>query len=86
MASRMRPYSEGEDGPVRDRTYESFGQQGYAMPDHVADPNEVKRGVDRVELGRKFTPDEAPPPSAEPVVEKENGASRLARRLRNERK
>lgn len=83
MATRMRPYGEGEDGPVRDRTYESFGQQGYAMPDHIADPNEVKRGVQRVELGQKVKlPDEQP---VEAVVEKD-GARRLAKRLRTQRK
>ncbi len=48
-----RPYGdpEGDDVPVRDRPYESFGQQGYAMPDHVADA-EGERGAARVELGR----------------------------------
>jgi hypothetical protein len=54
MATRMRPYDDpdGDDIPVRDRPYESFGQQGYAMPDHVADPNDTRRGVVSVELGR----------------------------------
>ncbi|HEY8076863.1 MAG TPA: BON domain-containing protein [Labilithrix sp.] len=42
---------EGEDVPVRDRPYESFGEQGYAMPDHVAG-SERERGAARVELGR----------------------------------
>ncbi len=53
MSSRTRPYGdpEGEDVPVRDRPYESFGQQGYAMPDHVVDPD-AERGAARVELGR----------------------------------
>ena len=47
-----RPYGdpEGEDVPVRDRPYESFGQQGYAMPDHVPG-DERERGAARVELG-----------------------------------
>ena len=53
MANRTRPYGdpEGEDVPVRDRPYESFGQQGYAMPDHLAAPD-AERGAARVELGR----------------------------------
>ena len=51
---------EGEDLPVRDRTYESFGQQGYAMPDH-ATRGGAPHGVERIELGERV---EAPRPPA----------------------
>lgn len=57
---KSRPYGadvDGEDVPVRDRPYEHFGSQGYAMPDHVAD-EDASRGAVRVELGE---------PVAEPV-------------------
>jgi len=45
-----RGYVEGEDLPVRDRPYESFGQQGVALPTYGDEP-EVHRGAERVDLG-----------------------------------
>lgn len=30
-----------------------FGQQGFAMRDHVTDPEDARRGVERVELGEQ---------------------------------
>ena len=51
MAPRRWPYdAEGEDLPVRDRTYESFGQQGVALPTYGDEP-EMERGAARVDLG-----------------------------------
>lgn len=41
---------DGEDLPVRDRTYESFGQQGVALPTYGDEP-EMSRGAERVDLG-----------------------------------
>lgn len=34
---------------------EGFGQQGFAMRDHVTDPEDVHRGAERVDLGEKIT-------------------------------
>lgn len=41
---------EKEDIPVRDRPYESFGQQGVALPTYGDEP-EMHRGAERVDLG-----------------------------------
>ena len=41
---------DGADLPVRDRPYESFGQQGVALPTYGDEP-ELARGVERVDLG-----------------------------------
>lgn len=46
---------EGEDLPVRDRPYESFGRQGLAMPTYGDEPA-VERGAERVDLGEPVTP------------------------------
>jgi hypothetical protein len=58
MAPRRWPYGEveGEDLPVRDRTYESFGQQGVALPTY-ADELELERGAARVDLGEPLAAD-----------------------------
>jgi osmotically-inducible protein OsmY len=58
MRPRTWPYGdpEGEALPIRDRPYESFGQQGFAMPDHVADPYDVRRGAATIDLGRRPAP------------------------------
>lgn len=65
MAPRRWPYgdAEGEDLPVRDRTYESFGQQGVALPTYGDEPD-VERGAARVDLGE-------PVAGVEPDVEAE---------------
>lgn len=47
-----------DDLPVRDRTYESFGQQGVALPTYGDEPRS-HRGAERVDLGE---------PVADPVV------------------
>jgi hypothetical protein len=61
MAPRSSwPYqAEGEDLPVRDRTYESFGQQGVALPTYGDEP-EMSRGAERVDLGEPIAELEAP--------------------------
>jgi hypothetical protein len=61
MAPRSSwPYdAEGEDLPVRDRTYESFGQQGVALPTYCDEP-EMSRGAERVDLGEPIADLEAP--------------------------
>lgn len=51
---------ENEDVPVRDRPYESFGRQGYAMPDHAAEGERAPRGAERVELGERVEDPHAP--------------------------
>jgi hypothetical protein len=54
MTPRIWSYGEvdGEDLPTRDRPYESFGQQGFAMPDHEpARGYPPRRGAERIELG-----------------------------------
>jgi hypothetical protein len=51
MAPRRWPYGDVEgDVPVRDRPYESFGQQGVALPTY-GDELELERGAARVDLG-----------------------------------
>src|SRR5689334_2213221 len=52
MTPRIWSYGDvgEEDVPVRDRPYEHFGSQGYAMPDHARD-DEQRRGAANVELG-----------------------------------
>jgi osmotically-inducible protein OsmY len=47
---------EGEDLPIRDQPYESFGQQGFAMPDHAAQGAVAPHGVARIELGEPALP------------------------------
>jgi hypothetical protein len=42
--------AEHEDLPVRDRPYESFGQQGVALPTYGDEPH-LHRGAERVDLG-----------------------------------
>jgi BON domain-containing protein len=63
MAPRRWPYGdvEGEDLPVRDRTYESFGQQGVALPTYGDEP-ELERGAARVDLGEPITEADADVP------------------------
>jgi hypothetical protein len=51
-----------EDVPVRDRPYEHFGSQGYAMPDHAAGGERTRRGAVGVELGEPVA--DAPPPNS----------------------
>jgi osmotically-inducible protein OsmY len=54
MTPRIWSYGEvdGEDLPTRDRPYESFGQQGFAMPDHdTARGYPPRRGAERIDLG-----------------------------------
>lgn len=48
MNRRVFEYGEpeGEDLPVRDRTYESFGQQGFAMPTYGPDASYGRGEVD----------------------------------------
>ena len=60
MAPRRWPYGdvEGEDLPVRDRTYESFGQQGVALPTYGDEPA-MERGAARVDLGEPVAGTEA---------------------------
>jgi osmotically-inducible protein OsmY len=52
MPPRSWPYRDvdGADLPVRDRPYESFGQQGIALPTYGDEP-EAARGAERVDLG-----------------------------------
>jgi len=40
-------------GDVENRPYESYGQQGFAMRDHVTSPEDDHRGAERVELGER---------------------------------
>lgn len=47
---------EGEDLPIRDQPYESFGQQGFAMPDHAAQGDYAPHGVARIDLGEPAIP------------------------------
>lgn len=63
MAPRRWPYDdvEGEVLPVRDRTYESFGQQGVALPTYGEEP-ELERGTERVDLGEPLADLEADAP------------------------
>ena len=60
---RSWPYRDvhGADLPVRDRTYESFGQQGVALPTYGDEP-ELARGAERVELGEPIADDDADAP------------------------
>ena len=60
MTPRRWPYGdvEGESLPVRDRTYESFGQQGVALPTYGDEP-EMERGATRVDLGEPVVDVEA---------------------------
>ncbi len=53
MTPRTRAYGdlEGEDLPIRDQPYESFGQQGFGMPDHYAQGEVAPHGVARIDLG-----------------------------------
>lgn len=59
MTPRRWPYGdvEGDDLPVRDRTYESFGQQGVALPTYGEEPA-MERGAARVDLGETIAEDE----------------------------
>jgi hypothetical protein len=57
MTNRSWAYddADGEDVapsdlPIRDRTYESFGQQGVALPTYGEEPR-AHRGTERLELG-----------------------------------
>jgi osmotically-inducible protein OsmY len=65
MTPRSWPYRDvrGADLPVRDRPYESFGQQGVALPTYGDEP-ELSRGAERVDLG-------------EPVAEAAADASKM---------
>ena len=59
MTPRIWSYGDvdGEDLPPRDRPYESFGQQGFAMPDHApARGYAPRRGAERIELGEAAGP------------------------------
>lgn len=58
MAQRRWPYADldGDDLPVRDRPYESFGQQGVALPTY-GDELELERGAARVDLGEPVAAD-----------------------------
>ncbi|MDB5213630.1 MAG: hypothetical protein JWO86_1557 [Myxococcaceae bacterium] len=60
MTPRSWPYRDvdGEDLPVRDRPYESFGQQGVALPTYGEEP-ELPRGAERVDLGEPIADAEA---------------------------
>jgi osmotically-inducible protein OsmY len=40
---------------------EGFGQQGFAMRDHVTSPEDDHRGAERVDLGEKVIPPNAGP-------------------------
>jgi hypothetical protein len=59
MTPRIWSYGEpeSEDLPIRDRPYEHFGEQGFAMADHA--PVETRRGEERVDLGEPFVGDAA---------------------------
>jgi hypothetical protein len=52
---------EGDDEPVRDRPYESFGQQGFGLPTYAGGPD---RGAERVDLGEPVAPNTATGPKA----------------------
>jgi hypothetical protein len=45
-----------DDLEARDRLYERYGQQGFAMPDHVPRVLESRRGSERIELGERAVP------------------------------
>lgn len=45
--------AELDDFPVKDRTYESFGQQGVALPTYGDEPRS-HRGAERVDLGESI--------------------------------
>ena len=53
MTPRTWSYGEveGDDLALRDQPYESFGQQGFAMPDHAPRsyaPQRMRRGAERI--------------------------------------
>jgi osmotically-inducible protein OsmY len=54
-----------EDLPIRDRTYESFGQQGVALSTYGDEPR-AHRGAERVDLGEPVADPVAPRPPAGP--------------------
>ena len=66
---RLYGKAEGEELPIRDRPYESFGQQGVAMPTYAPRPYDPERdpvrggaeGVARVSLGEPVTRPEPRP-------------------------
>jgi hypothetical protein len=71
MSPRSWPYEYAEDSeseddfPVRDRPYESFGQQGVAMPTYpmYGGVPHAYRGTERVDLGEPIATPVAPKPS-----------------------
>lgn len=49
-ARRIHGEPGGDDLSYRDRPFESFGQQGFALPDHEADPLDFRRGATTIDV------------------------------------